>query len=259
MVEDELVPEEAGWVRPPDEAVAGAARALVQLVEKHLPQRFYGGEHLWRAYSAAMVMRMLDTLEAMMVLMVADFPVDGLVLLRTLYEQVVVFCWVSIDRDAHLQRWISGAYWWERKLHNDALDYDVKVLTPAQLKATEGAHAMPQVPQLAKEVDEHWGGRLIGFRPAGAGREGILNFRGLYIAIYRMGSRPVHAQPHALDPYADFLAYPRRVSSREPTPESIWWPLAIPLVAQALLVCHEELGWPDPDAIRAINNRMYGL
>jgi hypothetical protein len=227
------------------------------MVEGHLPQRFYRTEHHWRLYGAAMIVRMADTGESMLALMEADHPVDGLVLLRTLYEQVVVYCWIAIDRDEHLGRWISGARWYERRLHNDALAYDMEVLSADELRATESAERFPDLAQLAAEVDRHWGGRLIGFRPPGAGREGILNFRGLYVAIYRIASRAIHAQPHALDPYADVLRYPRRVARAEAAPESIWWPLAVPLYSQALLVCSEQLGWPDPDRVLTINNAMY--
>jgi hypothetical protein len=40
--------------------------------------------------------------------------------------------------------------------------------------------------------------------------------------------------------------------------ESIWWPIAVPLYAQALLVCNEQLDWPDLDRVREVNNPMYG-
>jgi hypothetical protein len=33
--------------------------------------------------------------------------------------------------------------------------------------------------------------------------------------------------------------------------------MAIPLYAQALVVCHEAVGWPSADGARAINNAMY--
>jgi hypothetical protein len=111
---------------------------------------------------------------------------------------------------------------------------------------------------MAKQVDEHWGGRPVGFRAPQKDPADILTFGGLYVALYRIGSRAAHAQIQALDVYSDFLHYPRTVY-RPITEESIWWPIAVPLYAQALLVCHEQLGWPDPDKVRAINNEMYEI
>jgi hypothetical protein len=129
-------------------------------------------------------------------------------------------------------------------------------LTPEELKETEGAKRPLPVPAMAAQVDEHWGGRLIGFRPPQKDPGDILTFGGLYVALYRIGSRAAHAQIQALDVYGDFLHYPRKVY-RPTTEVSIWWPIAVPLYAQALLVCHEQLRWPDPDNVRAINNAMY--
>jgi hypothetical protein len=38
---------------------------------------------------------------------------------------------------------------------------------------------------------------------------------------------------------------------------SIFFPLVVPLYSQALIICHRQLGWPDPERVVAINNRMY--
>lgn len=83
---------------------------------------------------------------------------------------------------------------------------------------------------MAKNVDEHWGGRLVGFRPPQKGPGDILTFSGLYVALYRIGSRAAHAQIQSLDVYGDFLHYPRKVY-RPTTEVSIWWPIAVPLYA----------------------------
>jgi hypothetical protein len=40
---------------------------------------------------------------------------------------------------------------------------------------------------------------------------------------------------------------------------SLRWPLAVVLHAQALLVCHDVRGAPNPDRVRATNNAMYGV
>jgi hypothetical protein len=81
--------------------------------------------------------------------------------------------------------------------------------------------------------------------------------KGLYVAIYRYTSRAAHAQLDALDPYVDVGKYPRVVDRPASTTESLWWPLTVPLFAHALLVCNDNLGWPDADQVIAANNAMY--
>ena len=227
----------------------------MSLVAERLPQRFYR-EHRWRVLGTAMIVRMADTVESLMALMSRGYAVDGSILLRALYEQVVMYCWISIDRDKHLVQWNSNANWHLRQLHRDAVSFGESVMSADELKATARARKLEPLKNLAAEVDEHWGSRLIGFRPPQSDPGDILTFRGLYVAIYRISSRAAHVQPESLEPYGDFTIYPR-VVRRPETEESIWWPIAVPLYAQALLVCNEQLGWPDPDRVRKINNAMY--
>jgi hypothetical protein len=249
--------DEPGWVQPSNEAVLHASRALIGLVTERLPQRFYR-EHRWRMVGAAMIVRMADIVDSLMVLMAGGCGVDSSILLRALYEHVVTYCWISIDRDDNYERWRSGSLYYQRALHNDAKPYGIQVLAPDELEATAGAEKSAAVPEMAKAVDEHWGSRLIGFRPPQKKPGDILTFSGLYVALYRIGSRAAHAQMQSLDVYGDFRHYPREVH-RPTTEVSIWWPIAVPLYAQALLVCYEQLRWPDPDKVRAINNAMYEI
>jgi Family of unknown function (DUF5677) len=176
---------EPGWSLPSNEKAEIAARELIALVEARLPQRFYGGERHWCFYGAAMIVRMADTVEAMIALMHVDLAIDGLILLRALYEEVVGYLWIAINPDEHLGCWIEGARWHERKMHDDALEYDMTILTDEELASTAGARKLKDLAQRAKEVDDYWGGKLIGFRESAGGREGILTMRGLYVAIYR--------------------------------------------------------------------------
>jgi hypothetical protein len=246
-----------GWVQPSDDAVREAARELIALVERNLPQRFYRGEHPWKVFAAAIIMRIADTVESMMALMGSGNAVDGLVLIRTLYEQVVVYCWASIDRETNPERWRLNGLYQLRKFHIDALGFGEKVLTNKELAQAQKGEQMPSLTQLAEEVDKHWGRRLIGFRPPRSNPGDILAFRGLYVAIYRMGSRATHVEADSLAPYLDYDVYPRRVHRARKDDPSIWWPLAVPLFAQALLVCNEQFNWPDPGRVKAINNAMY--
>ena len=142
-------------------------------------------------------------------------------------------------------------------MHNDALVYEMKVLNRREVALAKTARQLAALAQRADEVDKHWGGRLIGFRRAMGGPEGILTMKGLYVSIYRFTSRAAHAQPDALDPYVEVMKYPWTVDRPARTTGSIFWPLGVPLFAHALLVCHEHLGWPDPKQVIAANDAMY--
>lgn len=248
-----------GWVAPTEEKAAEAAGELIGLVEAHLPQRFYR-EKQWRMYGAAMVVRMADTVRSIIVLSGLGLDGDAMVLLRGLYEQVVVYCWIASAPDDHLKRWISDAEYQQLRLHNDTLAFTGQtVLTKSEIEKAESAQKLPDVAQLAEAVDKHWSARISGFRaPKGESPKpsDILNFRGLYVAIYRIASRNAHAKPHAIDPYCDFDGHPKVVDRAKHEPTS-YPSLVVPLYAQALLVCHHELKWPDPELVIAINNKMY--
>jgi Family of unknown function (DUF5677) len=68
-----------------------------------------------------MIVRMADIVDSLMVLMGGGRGVDSAILLRALYEHVVTYCWISIDRDANYERWRSGGLYYQRALHYDAL------------------------------------------------------------------------------------------------------------------------------------------
>jgi hypothetical protein len=146
----------AVWVQPSQDAVREASGELITLVEGHLPQRFYRGEHPWKMFSAAIIVRMADTVESMMALMNSGNAIDGLVLLRTLYEQVVIYCWASIDRETNPERWRLNALFQLRKFHDDARAYGAKVLTKKELAAVQKGKPMPPLVDLAAAVDKHW-------------------------------------------------------------------------------------------------------
>jgi hypothetical protein len=54
---------------------------------------------------------------------------DVRVVLRTLYEQDVTFCWLAIDPDRNLIDWANEAHRERLKLHNDARSFGHSILT----------------------------------------------------------------------------------------------------------------------------------
>jgi hypothetical protein len=75
----------AWWTQQSNEAVARAARELTELVERHLPQCFYAGEHSV-AMSGAAIITGWPTIKGTTAFLIAVLPTDGLNLLRALYE-----------------------------------------------------------------------------------------------------------------------------------------------------------------------------
>ena len=246
---------------PTEEKTAVAAGELVGLVETHLPQRFYRTESGWRMLGAAMIVRMADTVRSVITLRSLGLDGDAMTLLRALYEQVVVYCWIASEPEGHLRGWISDAEYQQLKLHNDSLAFGQKVLNKRDLARAKKAQKLPDIAQLAEAADKYWSARIAAFRPP-KGKPAkpidILNLRGLYVAVYRITSRNAHTKPHAIDPYCDFDSYPRVVHLAKHEPTS-YPSLVVPLYAQALLVCHHELKWPDPEQVTAINNEMYSF
>lgn len=146
---------------------------------------------------------------------------DARALLRSLYEQVVVFSWVAVDPATRLERWEGASRKEQLKLHNEMLRYGETILTP-------------------KEAGE--------FAAA----------PGLYQSVYRVGSRQTHGTLAALDPYVQGL--PRRrqgaaITVREsPEHNMLVYSLAAPLLGIALLVAARGFAWLDePEILRFIN------
>lgn len=251
--------EQLEWPEPPTkDQAAQAARELVALVETHLPQRFYRGEPYTREFCAAAIVRMADTVEAVLALRAAGLPLDGLVLLRTFYEMVVRFLWVSIDPAVNTVHWGNDARRRSLTMHREVAERGHTLLNDEQIARASGAGKLPPLAELAEVVDEHWGGRMTGFSALPVdGGEGMLSMRGMYTFVYRPASALAHMQPETLEPYSTWGKFPS-VVDRPPRDEpSPWWPIVVPLYAHALIACHDQLNWPDPDRVRAINNAMY--
>ena len=251
--------EQALGPNPPTNAQTDkSARELVSLVESRLPQRFYRGEPYYRQFCAAAIVRMADTVEAVLALMAADLPNDGLVLLRTFYEMVVRFMWVSIDPPVNTVHWANDARKQSLIMHREVAERGHTLLNERQVETATGARALPPLSELAAVVDKHWGGRMIGFSEVPIdGGGGLLSMRGMYTFVYRPGSATVHMQPETLEPYATWETVPCVVDRPGKGEPSVWWPIVVPLYAHALIACHDQLKWPSPDRVRGINNAMY--
>jgi hypothetical protein len=248
---------------PSPEKMYAANAELVGLVRGHLPFRIYAGERWWALFRTASLVRMADTVESLIDLMAAEQDLDGQILVRSLYEQVVTFAWLSIDPDTRQWRWVGEGRWDLLKAHNDATAFGLTLLSGEEVKswqeflglskADETAsdpelwaaetnsdkrrkrpdleRVLPPVTDRALEADEHWSSRIRGLHPKGH----LLSFRGLYLPAYRTASRSAHGFLMALDPYLSEEANRRVVSRAQPGPR-IMWALVAPLFAMAVVI-----------------------
>jgi hypothetical protein len=230
-------------------------RDFVRYVRRNFPMRFYQREGKWPVCATAALLRMCDTVDSIMALMGKRKLGDARALLRSLYEQVVVFSWVAIHPDTRLELWEGTSKKEQLKLHNEALRYGETVLTPKKVTEFAAARDIPPTVAMANELDEYWPGRVPGLHEAG----GLLSFHGLYQGIYRVGSRQTHGTFAALDPYVQGWP-PRRqgatITVRESTEHNMLvYSLAAPLLGIPLLIAARGFAWLDETEIQRFINR----
>lgn len=244
-----------GSHRPQPDDVKQSVYGLTAAVSAHLPRHIPPGGAEWDFYGQAMISRMIDTVESVVALMEADRAVDGGVLVRVLYEHVVKFCWISIDPAVHYERWRADSELWDRKLDNDAIAIGLVDEEPV---STAALQSMPDMAQLADAVDRYWPEHISAFTSSTKGPAALVTFRGLYLPVYRTASEAVHGRPSVLEAYMSRGSQFWRMGP-EAASTSMFWPLIVPLFAWALLVCHQQWGWPDPELVTAANNSMYSV
>ncbi|MEA2297745.1 MAG: hypothetical protein QOF77_681 [Solirubrobacteraceae bacterium] len=226
----------------PEQMHEGTA-ALVALVRRQLPMRFYAGETWWSIFGSASLARMCDTVESLLDLLAARRDADAQEMVRSLYEQVVAFGWIAIDPDERHQRWIDDAGAQMFALHQEGLAFGETVLTEDEVVVAEAAERLPPMIERAAEVDEYWGRRAPRLHTGEA-----LSFRHLHLTIYRVGSGTT------LESY--ITPRERRIvvdRAREKT--LAWYAFAAPLLAMALVIASQRFVWLDDDEVRAISDR----
>ncbi len=223
----------------PDELQAAAAE-LIGVVRQQLPMRFYGGEKWWTVYLAASLVRMADTVESIMCLMPTRKDTDASTLLRSLYEQVVTLVWVAANPKDHFNLWVGNAEAEMLKLHNDAATFGETILTPTEAAKAKSAPKLPHLAERARAADDQWATSVSALHPAGH----LLSLRGLYIAIYRTGSRPAHGSINALGAYvSETDKNYRYVVNRAEEETMLWYALAAPLLGIAMMIGAERFKW----------------
>jgi len=249
-------------VRPLGEVTAVDLRVstneFAALIDEKLPLQFDPGE-IWPAVAHAFLARAGDLLDSLTLLVEAKKEADAQALLRVFFELVTLFCWLGIAPKEHVARWQEWSSARQLKLHNDAKQFGIEVLTEAELAEIGKPEQPLSLAAMAQEVDDYWPDQSSAFRPHPAeGPRHILTFRGAYTALYRKGSTIIHTDQYAVDRY---LSSPLRgsvtVHPREKHSASPDYPgFAIPLMGFLLLAFAHHFNWPNEQVVRTITDGL---
>jgi hypothetical protein len=232
---------------------------IQELLAERLPREL-GPEFDWDFWSSAMLARVGGIFDSITALISAGRRADAEVALRTMYEQVTLFCWIAIDPAEHLREWQENSESRWSQFHTEARDrFGIEVIGEEDAEGLAKGR-MRALEQRSEAVDRYWSGQIDTFRPPPPRSGGELSpksFRGLYTAIYRTTSRIAHAEVDALQPYVEFDEATRRV--RISTEERATFGralLALPLLGFFLLVHRRHFGWPGEDVTARLSASM---
>ncbi len=270
--------------------IADVAKRLVALVHAKEPvvvTRPTEYEGIWREMvGPALLKKSAGTLHSMMLLLPEKHLADPLILLRALYETVVVFSWIAIDPEVRVERWHGSCHEVELRNHHDWEQAGRPVLSPEEVRIEEetarqirkrldldqtddrGKYSQPLVPSvqvMATDCDKHWGGVVVGWSSESrVGDVGDVtgwhsSLRGLYRWVYRMGSMAVHSQHRGLDPFVTTDETRLMVHSENRVDSLMHFGLACYLLGLEIGVAERALGWPDYSEAARILGRYDSL
>src|SRR3954452_18745241 len=142
--------------------VENALLELAGLVRARLPERFYRGEGHWRLLGTTLIARIAGIGESVAALVVTRRQADAQILVRALYEHVLTYCWIAIDPEERVYQWRDHAVVQNRKLHNDAADFGVGILSEDMLAEAVELEEIAKLMRRADECDAFWSQRIRG-------------------------------------------------------------------------------------------------
>jgi len=240
---------------------------LVQLVTRRLPKQAKGtGIEDWSLIGPAYVVKATGTLESMFMLFDAQRTSDATLLLRSLYENVLVFAWIGIDPATNLPRWIKSACKEAVKADDDwrligmsLLDSRNRAYAEQKLKDRNVKFA-PDNLQMAEAIDDHWQRTYPGQPKITGTDRDFLTFRGLYRHVYRLGSQGVHQDPRSLGVFhtTDATGF----TSVHTEGRDKWylypWLFGDHALTLGLAIASSVLGWPGADDVWAVREAAFG-
>lgn len=234
---DEITPEEVG----------AALTRLALLVEGELPARFEAGEGQARYVGTLLLVRMAQVARAIATLARAGHPTEAFVLVRSLYEHMVVLAWVCVSPEERAGLWIGASHKRGLTLYREAQRYGLGALSDAQVASMkESATSLPPVQAMAHGVDAFWPDHIPGFRSwiSGTHQDNVLTVAGLYTAVYRSASALAHGEGGGIQGIVaeDEQGRPLITLGTDPVERLV--PLAVPLFAMGLQVYEYRFGRP---------------
>jgi len=140
------------------------------LLGERLPRRM-PREISWEFWATAMLARVGAIFDSISVLISAKRRADAEVALRTLFEQVTVFCWIAIEPNKHLTEWQEHSeFRWAQFYEEAREDYGIELISAEDAEAL-ARKRMRTLELRTEAIDDYWPRHLEAFRgPATRGQ-----------------------------------------------------------------------------------------
>jgi len=239
-------------IHDPD-AIAEMSHAVLALVSRHFPMRVEPGDiEDWRVVGPALIAKAADHLRSITLLLPGRREADANILVRALYETVVLFAWIAIEPQRRVGNWHKRTCLQAKKAYADWEKSGIEIATHEELAAIDRycstkRQSLAPLPVLAEKADQHWGTRIPGFR---ADPDDPLSFRGFYRSIYRSGSWSAHTDGRSLRSFYTTTTVATTIHAEKPGHDLLYFGLAPYLMGLGLAVAGSTLGWPDYSDVR---------
>ncbi|MEO7034933.1 MAG: DUF5677 domain-containing protein [Polyangiaceae bacterium] len=221
------------------------AEALIATAWDSLPRvtKSAGDFDDWDTCGRGLIARTAYLLESVLVL--RDRPMDAEVIARSLFDHTVVFCWLAIDPQNNMKRWMAHDFKERLAMADHASKFGLRRLPPQHeeyFKDQAGkVKKLPTTVDMARAADAHWLSVFNGIFT------GVSSLEGGYAVMFRGYSAAVHPTSrgisHFLSGRSGQVAVGRPVVSGTPIASS-----ASAMTAM-LLVCSRVFHWYDANAI----------
>lgn len=234
-----------------------ACRRLIELAEAALPVVGLADQPNSRVYGAALIARVVGTIQAMLTLAPLGRDADLNILARSAFEHAVTFAWIAADPERRFVRWRKEDAARRLEAHRDFHRFGESLLEAAveaelrrQTVVQYRGHPVKRPPNMldrAEQADKYWGQRLqLPEAPH------VASFRGVYTTVYRRGSSRMHASVVGLNDVMTRAGGQYVValeSSVRPQPSLRMAPFVLGL---AMYVASDAIGWPSRAAIDGV-------
>jgi hypothetical protein len=242
-----------------ESATQGRGRDLIALVTPEFPKEFdLAAGETWPMVAAALVSRMIGTLESILDQQPKGREADPGSDVRRLLELALYLAWMAADpSEERIEAWRKAdlkarlAADADTRAHGEPLYTDEqRVAMEIEMTGLKGDRIT--VEDVALKADEYWAGKLPGMGGKGEAK----SWRGLYAIVYRNYSGYTHPTMRGLNPVVvDLGPTRRRVQLEGKHLGNGPYGIATVIFGLALFVVAEALDWPDADELTAIFDR----